>query len=145
MKKLNSIIIAASIFVGVNAHGINLFAPKSYDDCILLNMEKAKTEKSASAIAHSCRNKFPDAPIKNESGVKICYLYWDGWKLVLGKRYKDPEFKTFGIERYGVKTVEFSLPKKMIDKFGKKEEVEAYADNFFKQNIGAVMTLCSFN
>jgi hypothetical protein len=147
MKKNNLLAFAIfTILFSTSTYSFNLFGPKNFDECVLENMKNAKTEQAVSVVMYSCKNKFPDAPIKKEDGIKICYLYWDGWKLVLGNRYKHPDFKTYEIERNGVKTVEFSLPKKMAEEFKKRSKGEdKNVDEFFKQNVNTVMSLCSFN
>lgn len=59
----NKPLIAAII---VLAAAISAYAytstPKSYDDCVLKNIEKAENTAAASVIVATCRAKFPEGP-----------------------------------------------------------------------------------
>jgi len=66
-------IISFSIFFLVSC-GANWLMAETYEDCILKNIEKAKTPESVKAVKQACKEKFPKIfnfqKIAKEAGVK---------------------------------------------------------------------------
>jgi len=46
------------------SEAMDLFGPKNYNECILKNIDKAKTRNAAAMVMNSCRNIFPIEPVK---------------------------------------------------------------------------------
>jgi len=53
-------LVVAGIVLGGMVYYYTL--PKTYEDCVLANIEKAENEQSARTINAMCRHKFPEPP-----------------------------------------------------------------------------------
>lgn len=83
-----------------------------------------------------------------ESG--ICYVYWDGWKFVSGKRQNN-NFKHFSLSQYGVQVIDMALPSSMVKSLN-MDKVEAGSitevnsgnmfDSFLNEHIYQIEAIC---
>ena len=66
-----------------------------------------------------------------------------GWvEFSLGDMKGNKDFITYSIEKDGVDTVQFSLPRQMEKEFNKSGATYKSAEDVFRKNLDAVMLLC---
>lgn len=100
---------SANIFAGI-------FSPSNYDDCILDGIKTAKTDLAIGAVYRACRSKFPE----DKSSIPkngICKIYWDGWKLVVGSKYKVSGYTTYDMDKDNIYKFQISIPTQMEEGF----------------------------
>jgi hypothetical protein len=51
---------------------VSLSGPRTYDDCVLANVDKAATSQAGYLIAKACRDKFPE-PIDTDNPLAKYY------------------------------------------------------------------------
>lgn len=127
-----------------------LFAPSTFEECLLDNMKNAKTDDAVSAVKSACAMKFPIKDTKEKSSLlKICKLYWDGWKFVEGSKPNN-DYDVLTISYLGAPSLELSLPRSMInyleyDKAKSKElDMTTKFGRFFGEHYGRIKILCAF-
>ena len=151
-KKSKIMLIVFSFFsLPVVTHA-GWFWPSDYDECILSSMKGVTSNTAASYISDSCREKFPvkqyiESSSKETNIMKTCEIYWNGWEFKLGKP-NDNDFKGFAIHQYGLETIRFYLPKKMLSFLKVKndfEDVEKSEEfsNFFNSQEFKIMDICT--
>lgn len=110
MKYLASLILFCSLtcYAGI-------FGPSDYDECVLDGVKAAQTQTAVASVHKACRNKFPKQP---SPFVKdgVCEVYWDGWKMVGGKKLKESGYATFTIEGSNAERFKLGIPKSLDDK-----------------------------
>ena len=135
-------IISAVLLCSVNAAQAGIFGPANYDECILENLKNASTPAAVATMKTACSNKFPNKNSAAPQGVRLCKIFWDGWKFSLGDMKGNKDFITYSIEKDGVDTVQFSLPRQMEKEFNKSGATYKSAEDVFRKNLDAVMLLC---
>ena len=130
-----------------------IFGPSSYEDCLLDNLKEAKTSEAVQAMRQACALKFPAKPEQHQkpTGLKICKLYWDGWKLAVGGK-PNSEYNVYAHSFQGADALEISIPKPMatyleVDNDAKMPELSLKSKygKFFADNYSSIKSLCAFN
>ncbi|MBU3713084.1 MAG: hypothetical protein FGM21_15015 [Limnohabitans sp.] len=129
-----------------------LFGPASYEECLLENVKNAKTNDAVNAIALACEMKFPaKVETPKSRSVKVCQIYWDGWKFVEGDR-PNSSYMTLEHTFLGAKALELSIPRAMgkyleveKDTSGPDLDYKSKYGKFFSENYGQIRRLCAFN
>jgi hypothetical protein len=128
-----------------SAYSQPLFGPKTYEDCILQNMKDVKSDDAAKAITSACAMKFTrknDTPTKT-TGVWVCRVYWDGWRFLPITQPLGPEFVVRELFKNGVKIVEVSIPKTMLEEFRRQQGGKmASFERFIKDRSDAIELAC---
>lgn len=79
----------------------------------------------------------------------LCYVIWDGKTFVEGKTIGN-DFDRFSVERYGIRVLEVSIPKKMSAYFGGKnlkkgDKAPPDLERFIVvENIDRISKMCGF-
>ena len=147
MKKI--IFLMTTLAIAFESSG-GLFGPSTFEECLLDNMKNAKTDNAVSAVKSACAMKFPIKDTKEKSSsVKLCKLYWDGWKFVEGGKPNN-DYDKLIISYLGAPSLELSLPRSMInyleyDKAKSKElDTTTKFGRFFGEHYGHIKILCAF-
>jgi hypothetical protein len=130
----------------------SIFGPRNYEECLLDNLKNAKTSEAVNAMEAACSMKF-NKPVESSksSGLKICQIYWDGWKFVLGGK-PNKDYDVYIHSFRGADTLEISIPIGMA-KFlevetSTKQPIMSYDTKygkFFSDNYPTIRSLCAFN
>jgi cation transport ATPase len=83
------------------------------------------------------------------SEPNICYLYYDGKRFVKGK-VAISDYKTFSIDHYGIKAIEWAIPNKMYEYLNENTEIDIHKgedklSKFFRDNFSYSKSLCGFD
>jgi hypothetical protein len=117
--KIILFLLFSSILIN-NTHAA-LFGPSNYNECVLEVSKTAKTDAAVGIGISACSDKFDkkDKTVRSSAPNKtqICYVYWDGFKLIKGKT-KGDYYIRYSMPYYGVEVVELALPKPMTVEFG---------------------------
>lgn len=150
---MKSLIIALAIFLIAFNSNAGIFSPSSYEECLLENLKNAKNPEAVDTMKNACALKFPPKPpeTKKPAGLKVCKIYWDGWRLIKGE-IKHPDYIKVTISYHGADSLEMSIPKSMgknfdIEKELNKDEID-YKTKwgiFFSKNIQNIISICEFN
>lgn len=130
-----------------------LFGPSNFEECLLENLKNVSNSDAVNAITAACSLKFQNknAEQKKGTGVKICKLYWDGWKLVIGEKPNN-DYVTVKHSFQGARALDISFPKSMA----KYLEIDSEKDlpeitnktkygRFFNDNMTKIESYCAFN
>jgi hypothetical protein len=152
MKKILFILFLICTSVSSNA---GIFGPSNYEECLLENLKNVSNSDAVNAITAACALKFQNKSTNNESrktsGINICKLYWDGWKLVNGEKPNN-SYVTYQHSYQGAANLNISLPKDMAKFLEVDSDVNLPEINnktkygkFFNENWYSIKSLCAFN
>ena len=129
-----------------------LLGASTFEECLLDNLKNAKTSEAVNAMTAACSMKF-NKPVESakSSGLKICKIYWDGWKFVLGGK-PNKDYNVYRHSFQGADALEISIPSGMA-KFLEvetttKQPIMSYDTKygkFFSENYPTIRSLCAFN
>ena len=141
--------IALSVLTITNSYA-GLLGPSTYEECLLDNVKNAKTNEAVSAVIAACALKFQNKDKKSTSpSVKICKLYWDGWKFAEGERPNN-DYIVQKISYLGALSLELSMPRSMVEYLeiekSKDKEVDSTTKfgRFFGEHYPRIKNLCAF-
>ena len=104
--------IALILFVAAASANAGLFDANTYEDCVLENMEKAKTEQALASVESICRSKHPitSTPTseKFNAGKLICEYKSSNtkpWKSPLVTLLVDRKNEIFKFNKEGIELV----------------------------------------
>ena len=152
-------LLKTGLLIVLFAFGTSGCYKNSLEDC-LLDASKAPTAEGVGVAISACEEKFKK-PISDaekivrdsekSSGLKICKIYWDGWKFVLGGK-PNKDYSVYRHSFQGADALEISIPSgmaKFLDvETTTKQPIMSYDTKygkFFSDNYPTIRSLCAFN
>lgn len=136
-KTLTSLLLASCLLVSGNALAFFGNEPKSFDDCVLQNIDKATNKSAASMVYRSCNNKFPPTKATNQELEQIT-LEVIGGKFYInnqsGKTLKTAivEFYTRDQNNQYLVKIKKDFPNLSIEKGTKESRYDAIPQEILK-------------